>query len=310
MDLSKETVLSRIGLSGKSFFDIGLVGGGTLVNPAFLGPDLDSGPSRCTFGDGGHRRGQLRLWTARAGRDHTMERLGAPTIHQPKKKLSVIPSDYILMLAHAVITAVTGLNRRLRRDGWTSTVRVCLDLLRNYQWDLFAFLQAPPQRADNSTQISRGVDLLRLHRANSGWLADEFYYDEKNPRADCFFALLKGQLAGIIWAVPGYTVRPFFVLDCSSVELTGLYVLPHFRNRGLATSLYAQAAYAMSRRGFHSVFAVIRNDNLPSQRAAHAAGFRCVAQLRRTLLFGPKFALPGASNPPKQSAEISGWAVH
>jgi polysaccharide pyruvyl transferase WcaK-like protein len=38
MDLSKETVLSRIGLSGKSFFDIGLVGGGTLVNPAFWVP--------------------------------------------------------------------------------------------------------------------------------------------------------------------------------------------------------------------------------------------------------------------------------
>jgi GNAT superfamily N-acetyltransferase len=120
----------------------------------------------------------------------------------------------------------------------------------------------------------------------------------------------KVSLAGIIWAGPGYTVQPFFVLDCASVELTGLYVLPHFRNRGLATSLYAQAAYAMSRRGFCSVFAVIRNDNVLSQRAAHAAGFRCLAQLRRTLLFGPKFALPGASNPPKQSAEISGWAVH
>jgi GNAT superfamily N-acetyltransferase len=187
----------------------------------------------------------------------------------------------------SVTPRLSRLQRRLRRDGIWSTIKGFAELIRPYPYNVYRLATlSEPLPPPAGINLAFGPEDLKRLRAGHEHLPDEFYMEYKTGARTCVFACSGAQLAGIIWIFCG--ARRFLTLGPEDAELSYLYVLPSYRGRGLAKALYWHAARAALDSGIKTIFAVIRNDNLPSARAAQNVGFRKIADLWRPACIGPR----------------------
>jgi GNAT superfamily N-acetyltransferase len=146
-------------------------------------------------------------------------------------------------------------------------------------------------------KIKAGVESLRQLRQGISLLPDEFYCEDRAGFVQCYSALSDGFLAGIIWVLEGPNASRYIALREGEVELAYLHVLEAMRGRGIAKHLYWRAAADCLNRGAQRVYAVISADNYPSRKAAETIGFRKIAEIRRTALWGTKFRTASRRGP-------------
>ena len=145
-----------------------------------------------------------------------------------------------------------------------------------------------PQPA-TGLEMRAGVEALRRLREGCSLLPDEFYCEDRPGFAQCFCAVLDGLLVGIIWVLKGPNASRYIALREGEAELAFLHVREAMRGRGIAKHLYWRAAAHCLSNDARAVYAVIATGNAPSRKAAQAIGFRKIAEIRRTALWGAKF---------------------
>gem|GEM_PF-2041146 len=189
---------------------------------------------------------------------------------------------------------------RLRRDGLWSTLRGIRRATRPETLGIYRIerLVAPAPAAD--LEIKAGVESLRQLRQGILLLPDEFYCEDRPGFVQCYCALSDGLLAGIIWVLEGPNASRYIALREGEVELAYLHVLEAMRGRGIAKHLYWRAAADGLNRGAQRVYAVISADNYPSRKAAETIGFRKIAEIRRTALWGTKFRTTSLRGPEQE----------
>lgn len=140
-------------------------------------------------------------------------------------------------------------------------------------------------------EAPRGVEtdreLLRRLRARNGGLAAEFFRDEAHPEWACSFVVENGSPVAVAWAMSAGS--RFIHLGAGAGEITGIYVAPEARGRGLGKAVTAQACRLLRERGRHHCHMTIHCQNVASRQVAAALGFTKMADIRRPALFGPRY---------------------
>jgi GNAT superfamily N-acetyltransferase len=191
---------------------------------------------------------------------------------------------------------------RVRRDGLWSSLRGIRGATRPETLEIYRIerLAAPAPTA--GLEIQAGVEALRRLRQGTSLLPDEFYCEDRPGFVQCFCAVSDGLLAGIIWVLEGHNASRYIALREGEVELGYLHVLEAMRGRGIAKHLYWRAAVDCLSNGAQAVYAAIAAENHPSRKAAQAIGFKKIAEIRRTTLWGAKFRTESLHCPEQEAS--------
>jgi ribosomal protein S18 acetylase RimI-like enzyme len=181
---------------------------------------------------------------------------------------------------------------RLRLDGVGPTVHGLVDACSPKLWHIYK-LTTPPAPAPRPAKCR--IDSNRTHLAplrTARTFASEYFRDDANRAKRCFFAVVEGRLAGIVWVLDARHPSRVIALGPADVELAFLFVEPEFRGAGIARALIQEACRALPEQGASGIYAIIEEHNAPSQKAFLASGFEHIAAVRRPLLFGSRYHAP------------------
>ena len=187
-----------------------------------------------------------------------------------------------------LVRPLRGLWLRIQVDGFAPTARGVVDGFTPKVWNIYKLAGPLPERTD---QVAIDTDLERLDALRSSHpdLASEYYRDQARRATKCFFAILDGKLAGIVWILDAAHPSRVIRLGRDDVELAFLFVEPEFRGRGIARGLIREACRVLPMQGVDGIYSIIEQHNLPSQRAFLACGFQQVGAVRRPLYVGPRY---------------------
>lgn len=182
---------------------------------------------------------------------------------------------------------------RVRQRGWWPTLSEMARTLVPTPFDMWerALTNELPSlnhRSGVNTLVGAVEELARLRRGLPGLPAD-FFRDEIDGARGCVVAEIDGYLAGVAWGYDESCQGHFLRMGSGEVELRSVYSLPEFRRRGVARTIISEACRWFAQQGYQRMYAVIHANNVASQRAFEAAGFRKIAALRRPALFGPRY---------------------
>ena len=191
---------------------------------------------------------------------------------------------------------------RVRRDGLVATMKGLCRALVPRSCEIFRLEKPVADATDAAHPLQSDFEALRTARAGLEGLPDEYYYDVSRNYGKCFFYIVDGKPAAILWMVRRGERDRYLKVAGNEAVIVGLYVLDEFRGRGLARDLVRQSCIQMQRKGTESIYAVIEVWNVASRRAHEANGFRKILLVRRPLLFGPRYT-------PSERKTESWWQV-
>ena len=181
---------------------------------------------------------------------------------------------------------------KVRRNGLVSTIR---DLLRSLAPATLRVHRVaekdfvgPP--ADSPFEVQTGVAALRKAREGFDNLPDAFYTDLRRGVKKCYFTVIDGQMAAIVWAFRGHKESRYFDLGPHDANLGTLFVLGEFRRRGLARLLMQYACRDLFRKGYRHIYTEIDDKNIASIRTQEPIGLRKIDAFRRPPVLGPRYS--------------------
>jgi predicted GNAT family acetyltransferase len=155
-------------------------------------------------------------------------------------------------------------------------------------------------RVEAAQQVETDRALLRRLRAGREALAPEFFRDEAHPEWACSFVVENGSPVAVAWAMTEGS--RFIRLGEDAGEITGIYVAPEARGRGLAKAVTAHACRLLHARGRQHCYMTVHRENAASQRVAADLGFVKVADIRRPALIGRRYIAEATPEIPGRGA--------
>lgn len=151
--------------------------------------------------------------------------------------------------------------------------------------------RAPARSEISAISITDGcsaIECLKNLRNRSN-LPEAFYRDLRDDTWLCVLAMDKEDAVGVAWLYQHNMAGPFLKLFPGDLVLRHLYVLKPFRGRQIAAALVERASLCARISGCQSLYAVVRSENKSSEAVFRKVGFKRVAELRRSTLFGQRY---------------------
>ena len=160
-----------------------------------------------------------------------------------------------------------------------------------YELDLVSFRETLRECSANFSSGDTALQELQSVRPKTR-LPAEFYKDLTGKPCGCVLASFDGNVMGVAWLYDHTAPGPFLELSPGDVVVRSLYVLERSRGRGIARAMILQACLWCRRAGFRNMYAVVRQNNLPSEATFKNVGFKRVGRLLRSTVFGPRCISP------------------